>query len=83
MRTDKEYWRGKIQLILKHKLHGMDISFDDLLTDLSQYNNKHSQITSGLLWYIINKDRTRFQVVAHVDATEPTGATFSSTWRSP
>jgi hypothetical protein len=77
IRSEKDYWRGKIQRILKHELQGRTISFNDLLLELGQYNTKRTQITSALLWYVINLDSSRFEVVAHVRALA------SKTWRPP
>jgi hypothetical protein len=77
LRPTLSYWTGKVHLILRHRLHGMDIKFEDLLESLKQFDNRHSQISSGLLWNIIDSDKSRYRVLTSVKALP------SSSWTPP
>jgi hypothetical protein len=61
------FWRGKVQLVLRHHLDGMAISFNELFEHLQEWDASYSHISEKLLWDIL-KDEIRFEVITTIRA---------------
>jgi hypothetical protein len=63
-----EFWKGKCLRLLRHKHDGYDISFEDLMMQMSRFNSHVYFIDANILWQILCSDRQRFKVSSTVRA---------------